>query len=99
MLLTGMVLINSVTGASDTIGKSLDSTRSHIDLLAALRSDFNQCRIEAPSADGTTLTYSLPMHAGADGSPVDRSGELIWEVTDDVTVHGLANGLRTSASF
>lgn len=83
LLGVALLFVRSIGSASKSIGMSLESGRTSIDFMAALRKELNTCRVEALSDDGSTLTYSLPIHDPDIGSSVDRNGEVIWQLTDE----------------
>jgi hypothetical protein len=89
--LGGLVALTSTSAeGTRSIGSNLQTIRGGVDALAALRHDLNRARVVSVCADGTSLTYRLPVPAGIGQATLDDAGEVIWGVSDTtgITVGG-----------
>ncbi len=71
-----------LTKASAQISSSIESLRAHMNAVSLLRADLANARVESVAANGTSITYSLPVFDPITGSILDDDGNVLWGIND-----------------
>src|SRR5262249_49781031 len=69
-----LALSRSVGTVYTTVATTATSTESRSSAVDALRGELRNCRLHSVAADGSSVTYSMPIQAGTYGGFTDDSG-------------------------
>jgi len=82
ILAAGYGLLGAVGGASAETMRGLGTLRESMKAMDGLRGDLQTARVISVSADGTSLTYTLPLAIGDASTIVNDTGEVQWGIAD-----------------